>query len=196
MLPDLPCPTCLDYGVASTPLTVENIKEEKSRRDTSSPMQRQSIENHLKFLNKEIEAIEAQIRRLTRESKNLKEQAEAITTVEGVGEVTAWTILAYLVELADVKRNQAVALAGLAPYNRDSGKTFKPRCIQGGRAKIRRCLYMAAMSAVKHNEHLKTYYERLVKAGKVKKVALVAVMRKLLIHIRALLINHKNVVAV
>ena len=107
--------------------------------------------------------------------------------ITGVGQTTAWTILAYLKEVTELGRNQLIALVGIAPYNRDSGKFSGKRFIQAGRAKVRKCLYMAAQSAAVHNPLIHTYVQRLRDRGKSYKSAIVAAMRKLLLHIRSLL---------
>lgn len=111
--------------------------------------------------------------------------------IAGVGEITAWSILAYLPEITQLKRNQAVALAGLAPFNRDSGKKQGLRSIHAGRAKVRKALYMAAVCAARHNPIIKAFVSRLIDHGKPTKVAYTAAMRKLIIHIRATLMNNK-----
>lgn len=91
--------------------------------------------------------------------------------------------------MGKLSRNQLVALAGLAPYNRDSGKKQGRRFIRAGRAKVRRCLYMAAQSAAVHNPHIKAYVKRLRANGKLYKVAITAAMRKLLIHLQTIIKN-------
>ena len=84
-------------------------------------------------------------------------------SVSGIGKTTAWAILAYLSEINSLKRNQLVALAGIAPFNKDSGKYRGKRRIEGGRAKVRKCLYMAAQSAAVHNQHIKEYVDGLTR---------------------------------
>ncbi len=103
--------------------------------------------------------------------------------------MTATTLLAELPELGTLSRNESAALAGLAPYNCDSGEHRGRRTIRGGRVKVRRVLYMAALVAARHNPILKAFYDRLVAAGKPKKVALVALMRKLIVLLNHLLKN-------
>ena len=109
--------------------------------------------------------------------------------VKGIGKVTASTLLAEMPELGKLSRNEVGALAGLAPYNRDSGQQRGRRTIRGGRIRVRRVLYMAATVAARFNPILKTFYQRLVAAGKPKKLALTAVMRKLVVLINHLLKN-------
>ena len=106
-----------------------------------------------------------------------------------MGKITAWSILAYLGEITTLRRNELVALAGIAPFNKDSDKYRGKRRIEGGRAKVRKCLYMAAQSAAVHNEHIKKYVDALRSRGKPYKCAIVAAMRKLLIHLQSLVKN-------
>ncbi len=103
--------------------------------------------------------------------------------------MTASALLAALPELGCLSKNEAAALAGLAPFNRDSGSLRGSRTIRGGRIAVRTALFMAALSASRTNPILKAFYQRLRAAGKAHKVALVAVMRKLLIHLNSLLKN-------
>jgi transposase len=138
-------------------------------------------------MEKELERIAQAIRELVASHPDLQAPAKLIMSVKGVGEVTAWTILAYLREINQLSRNQLVALVGVAPFNEDSGTSSKRRYIQGGRAKIRRALYMAAHSAASCNPVITTYVHGLRSRGKPYKCAIVAAMRKLIIHIQSLL---------
>jgi transposase len=104
--------------------------------------------------------------------------------IAGVGEVTAWAILAYLPEITQLSRNRIVAMAGLAPFDKDSGASKGQRHICGGRHKVRNVLYMAAMTAARHNPHIKDYVERSMERGKAKKWAYIAAIRKILIHLQ------------
>jgi transposase len=129
--------------------------------------------------------LEALIAAQIDDDDTLRGQSERLQQVKGVGQVTASTLLAELPELGRLSRNEIGALAGLAPYNRDSGQHRGRRTIRGGRVKVRRVLYMAAVVAARFNPILRAFYQRLVAAGKPKKVALTAVMRKLVV-----LLNH------
>ncbi|MEX2381785.1 MAG: transposase [Opitutales bacterium] len=119
----------------------------------------------------------------------LKSQSERMQQVKGVGKVTASTLLAELPELGKLTGNEAGALAGVAPYNRDSGAMRGRRTIRGGRIKVRRVLYMAATVAARFNPILKAFYQRLLASGKPKKLAITAVMRKLIVLLNQLLKN-------
>ncbi len=112
---------------------------------------------------------------------------ERLTQVAGVGPVSAYTLLAYLPELGKLSRGAIAALAGVAPMNADSGPIRGQRHIRGGRAPARKALYMAALCATLHNPLLKAFYQKLRGRGKPAKVALTAVMRKLLLHLNGLL---------
>lgn len=169
----------------------EHVAREKNRLDKSSKSICGSIRKILRMLEKELNLIEKRITKLIDSNEQMQAQSMLMQKVCGVGPNTAWSILAYLSEITSLNRNQLVALAGLAPYNRDSGKYKGKRSIQGGRAKVRATLYMAATSASQHNVVIKEYYQGLKARGKSSKMALVAVMRKLLIHLQALLKNQQ-----
>jgi len=143
----------------------------------------------LKELQQQVEQLEEMIETQIDEDKTLKAQCERLQQVKGVGAVTASTLLAEMPELGNLSRKEAGALAGVAPYNRDSGVLRGRRTIRGGRAQVRRVLYMAALVAARFNPILKAFYQRLLAAGKPKKLALTAVMRKLVVLLNLLLKN-------
>ena len=165
----------------------ELLTSEKNRLDKAPKCIRKSIEKIIRLLEKELQGIDQSIRDLIANDELMSKQRKIMRKVVGVGEITCWTFFAYLSEITQLNRNQLVALVGLAPYNRDSGLFKGKRKIEGGRAKIRKCLYMAATSAAVHNEHIKTYVDALKARGKPYKCAIVAAMRKLLIHLQNLL---------
>jgi len=134
-------------------------------------------------MGKQITKVEALIEAL------LQAQAPLASQVQRLDDITGVMVLATMPELGTLNRRQAAALAGLCPYNRDSGQWTGKRCITGGRAEVRRALYMAALSASQNNHLLKPFYDRLIAAGKPAKVALTAVMRKLIILMNQLLKN-------
>ena len=134
-----------------------------------------------------LEKIEAEIAALLAASAEMKTRVERLTQVAGVGPVSAYTLLAYLPELGKLPRGAIAALAGVAPMNADSGPMRGQRHIRGGRAPARKALYMAALCATLHNPLLKAFYKKLRLKGKAAKVALTAVMRKLLLHLNSLL---------
>ena len=134
-----------------------------------------------------LERIEAQITELLALAAEVKARVERLTKVAGVGPVSAYTLLAYLPELGKLSRGAIAALAGVAPMNADSGPIRGQRHIRGGRAPARKALYMAALCSTLHNPLLKIYYKGLRAKGKPAKVALTAVMRKLLLHLNSIL---------
>jgi transposase len=166
---------------------VEQLAREKNRLQNSEAFIHRSIKRMIKVLEKEIATMEEAIEKLAASDPALKARSEIIQSVKGVGKITAWTILAYLSEIVDLTRNRLVALAGIAPFNRDSGKFSGRRTIQGGRAKVRKCLYMSAHTAATCNPVIAPYVQRLRDRGKPYKCAIVAAMRKLLIHIQSLM---------
>ncbi len=109
------------------------------------------------------------------------EKRELLTSMKGVGETTANTLIAQIPELGFADRRQIASLVGIAPFNHDSGRKIGKRFIQGGRHEVRKSLYMATLTAIRYNEAIKSIYESLVERGKKKKVAIVACMRHMLI---------------
>ena len=153
---------------------------EENRLHSAMEVVRSRIERHLEALCRELEELDDDLGRMIRDSPAWKEREDLLRSVPGVGQVLASTLLARLPELGQLNRKQIASLVGLAPFNRDSGTLRGKRTVWGGRAEIRRVLYMAALSAKHHNPVIEAFYHRLVEAGKPKKVALVACMRKLL----------------
>lgn len=146
------------------------------------PELRRLIKQHLKWLEKQLDKIEAKIAEAISQDKDMKEKAERIQSIKGLGVVSAATLLAHLPEIGTLSRREIASLAGLAPFNRDSGGKSGRRHICGGRRRLRSCLFMAAMSAKAHNPVMREFYQRLVEENhRPKMVALTAVMRKLLI---------------
>jgi transposase len=163
----------------------EQAAREKNRIQNSPEEIHSSIERMLLVLKDEIAAIDNLIRETIDGSKAISSQVSCLKTIRGVGEVTAWTIVALLGEITHLSRNQLVALAGVAPFNRDSGMLKGQRRIIGGRAKVRAVLYMAATTAAVHNPVIKQYVNELRGRGKPYKCAIVAAMRKMLIHMQS-----------
>ena len=173
----------------------ESLAREKNRLQKCPQCTRKSIEKMIDILEKELAEMDKQVEQLIQEDDLMREYSSIMQSVVGVGTTTAWTILAYLGEITELGRNQLIALAGIAPFNKDSGKYKGKRKIEGGRAKVRKCLYMAARTASVHNEHIKKYVDGLRNRGKPYKCAIVAAMRKLLIHLQILLKNLKKELA-
>jgi transposase len=163
---------------------------EKNRLSLSPSRRiRQSLNALISVLSKQIKSIDNEIEQTVKASPIWKETQDLLKSVPGVGDATARTILAELPELGTLNRQQIAKLVGIAPINRDSGSMRGRRAIYGGRASVRAALYMAALSASRFNPQLCQFYQRLRAAGKRPKVALVAVMRKLLIILNTMIKN-------
>jgi len=163
---------------------------ETQRADTCADLDlRKLFTPWLAQIKKQIAKVEALVEALLQAQAPLASQVQRLDDIMGVGRLTAVMVLATMPELGTLNRQQAAALAGLCPYNRDSGQWAGKRCITGGRAEVRRALYMAALSASRSNHLLKPFYDRLIAAGKPAKVALTAVMRKLIVLMNHLLKN-------
>jgi transposase len=161
--------------------------ENKRLAAAEAPAVVQSLEEVRTILLAQITSLEGQIEDLSDHDVALEPKVRAMTEVRGVGRTTAVSLLTEVPELGRLSRGQAAAIVGVAPMNRDSGTWSGQRSIRGGRTRARCSLYMAALAGTRFNPHLKEHYERLVAAGKPKKVALVAVMRKLLLHLNGIL---------
>lgn len=169
---------------------VEIRAGEQNRLDTCHPSMLAELKEHLAWLTEQIETLEAQIDALVDLLPEWKEQADLLDSIPGVGRVTAVTVLVELPELGQLNRQKVAALAGLAPFNRDSGQMHGKRRIFGGRKGVRRVLYMACLSAVRFNPVIKTMFDRLTQKGKLFKVAITACMRKMLTIMNAMAHHH------
>lgn len=163
---------------------VQMLTAERQRLRLAHAAARPSIERVIEFLKQELGDSEAEV--ATHVQRHHAQLAQALASVPGIGAASVAVLLAELPELGKLDRRRIAALVGVAPLNRDSGQMRGQRCIWGGRADVRRTLYMATLVAVRHNPALKACYERLLAAGKRKKVALVACMRKLLTMLNAI----------
>jgi transposase len=157
------------------------LTAEKNRLQTAPGAIRANIVRHIEWMQAEIESLEQQINQAIADDPTWRETARRMETVPGVGSVTAATLLADLPELGQLNRQKIAALVGVAPFNHDSGKQRGKRRIFGGRNSVRAVLYMATLSGIRHNPVIRSFYQRLLAKGKVKKVALTACMRKLLV---------------
>lgn len=165
---------------------VQMLTEEKNRLHSAPSWTRTDIEAHIAWLTDCINAIGKDITTLIKKTPLWREKENLLRTFKGIGPVNACTLLARLPELGQLNRKKIAALAGLAPINRDSGKYRGKRTIFAGRADVRAALYMATLSAKCHNPAIKVFYERLIHAGKLPKVALTACMHKVLIILNAM----------
>ena len=163
------------------------LVSEKNRLSAASVPVRSRIEAHIAWLERELDDLGKSLRRTLRQSPVWREKDDLLRTVPGVGEQLSLTILAYLPELGTLDRRQVAALVGVAPFNRDSGTLRGKRTVWGGRARVRAALYMGTLVATRFNPVIRDFYQRLLAAGKPKKLALTACMRKLLVILNAML---------
>jgi len=165
---------------------VRMMTSEKNRVQRNNALEA-SHQRILNALTAELKTIDIQIAELIDSNARVKRIHDTLMDVKGVGQVTATTLVAELPELGTLSGKKITALVGLAPKNRDSGTLKGKRFIQGGRAAVREALYMATVSAIRHNALIKPVYLRLIDNGKPAKVAIVAAMRKLLIYLNVLI---------
>lgn len=160
---------------------------EGNRLTGAPPVIQKKIHKHLEWLRRQLEDINKDLDSAVRSSPVWREKDDLLRSVKSVGPVTSKSLLAELPELGSLDRREIAALAGVAPFNQDSGAWRGKRSIRGGRAPVRNALFMSVLSAVRFNPVIKAFYERLLKAGKLRKVALTACMRKLLTILNAML---------
>lgn len=165
----------------------EMLKAEKNRLRTVPASMRSSVERMIEVLKAEIKQLEKELDRFMKENEDWQEQEELLTSAKGVGRVTAATLLAELPELGKLDNKQIAALVGVAPMNSDSGKKRGYRRTRGGRVGVRNVLYMSTLVATRYNPTIKPHYQKMLKRGKVKKVALTACMRKFLTILNAMI---------
>jgi transposase len=165
---------------------VEMLTAEKNRLGTAPEAIHPSIEEHIEWLEQRLTDINGRLKKAIRKSPVWRAKEQLLRTAPGVGPVLSATLVAGLPELGALNRKRIAALVGVAPFNRDSGKYRGKRCIWGGRGSIRAVLYMGTLAATRFNPVIRAFYLRLCAAGKEKKVALTACMRKLLTILNAM----------
>jgi transposase len=170
-------------------LVVMRVAESNRKAQARLPRVKRDIEASLRFLDKQLANLNKDLDQEIQKSPAWLEAKNLLTTVPGVGEITARVLVSELPELGALNREEIACLVGLAPFNRDSGKYRGKRSIKGGRAQVRNALYMACKSAVRFNPVIREFYLRLLAAGKTYKVAMTACMRKLLLLLNAMLKN-------
>ena len=163
------------------------LVSEKNRLSSATIAVRPRIEAHIAWLERELDDLDEGLWQTLRQSPVWREKEDLLRAVPGVGEQLSLTLLAYLPELGTLDRRKIAALVGVAPFNRDSGTLRGKRTVWGGRARIRAVLYMGALVASRHNPVIRDFYQRLLAAGKPKKLALIACMRKLLVILNSML---------
>ncbi len=165
---------------------VEMLTMERNRLNTARGAVRRRIQAHIDWLNHELQDADTDLEQAIQTSPMWREKDELYRSVKGVGPVTSYTLLSELPELGQLSHKRIAALVGVAPLNRDSGRMHGKRACWGGRAHVRAVLYMAAVSAVRCNPGVQSFYQRLIAAGKPPKVALTACMHKLLTILNAI----------
>lgn len=165
---------------------VEMRTAEQNRLGTSHDSLKADLRAHIEWMGNQILELEIQIQELIDLLPDWKAQVERLDTIPGVGLIVAVTVVTDMPELGQLNRQKIAALAGLAPFNRDSGKKRGKRRIFGGRKGVRRVLYMACLSAIRYNPVIQSLYQRLIQKGKLFKVAITACMRKMLSIINAM----------
>jgi transposase len=163
------------------------LTAEKNRYPLASRAVRPKIKKHIHWLEAELEELDEELKNRIRSSPAWREKEDLLSSFKGVGNVTSHSMLAYLPELGRLDRRQIAAIVGVAPFNQDSGKRRGQRHIHGGRRRLRNVLYMTTLVAIRHNPTIREFHQRLIKAGKLPKVAIVACMRKLLTILNAML---------
>ena len=177
----------LNSLVARRHQVIAILVAEKNRLGSAISAVRPRIEAHIAWLEQELNDIDEGLRQTLRQSPVWREKDDILRTVPGVGEQLSLTLLAHLPELGTLDRRQVAALVGVAPFNRDSGTMRGKRRVWGGRSRVRAVLYMGTLAASRFNPVIRDFYQRLLAAGKPKKVALVACMRKLLVILNSML---------
>lgn len=166
-------------------LEMLGAEQNRLRHDTP-PSVREGIEQHVRWLKRQLDDVDDDLEGVVRDSPLWRDKDNLLQSVPGIGPVTSRTLLAELPELGRLNRREIAALVGVAPLNRDSGTFRGRRFVWGGRAAVRNTLYMAALTASRHNPAIQTFYERLTERGKPHKVALTACMRKLIVILNAM----------
>jgi transposase len=166
---------------------LEMLVSENNRLQMAPEAVAKRIRAHMKWLERELSRTDRDLDEAVEASTTFKANEALLRSVPGVGPVLARTLLAEVPELGMLSHKRLCALVGVAPFNRDSGQRVGKREVWGGRAPVRSALYMGALVATRHNPLIAEFYERLLKAGKPKKVALVACMRKLLSILNAMI---------
>jgi len=167
------------------------LRSEQQRLLRVAKSLRKSLEQHISYLQKQIEQLDDDLHDRLTQTPLWQEQLDLLQSVPGIGPTTAATLIAELPELGRLSRHEIAALVGVAPFNRDSGKWSGKRSTWGGRAAVRSALYMATLVATQHNVTIKAHYQQLVVRGKAKKSALVACMRKLIVILNTMLKTHQ-----
>jgi transposase len=172
---------------------LEMLQAERQRLEqATTPAVRRDLRQHVRWLERRVADVDDDMQQRIQKSPAWRAKENLLRSVPGIGPTVSRTLIAELPELGQLDRRTIAALVGVAPLNRDSGRFRGKRMIWGGRASVRQALYMAALVASRYNARLRTVYQRLQAAGKPKKLALVAVMRKLLTILNAMVKHNQE----
>src|SRR3990167_687204 len=174
---------------------LEQLKEmhhqESCRLGIASKAVKQTIQSILNLLKKEIEKIKESILQIINNDADLKEKFNILCSMKGVGETLAMVLITHLPELGSANKKEIAALVGVAPITNQSGQRTGKAMTKYGRHGVRKILYMAALTACRYNDKMKTFYTKLIAAGKLKKVAIIAVMRRMIVILNAMMQSKK-----
>lgn len=170
---------------------VEMFTAETNRLGTAPIATQDRISQHILWLQEERNELDEEIEHFIDQTTTFRQKQKILKSTPGIGPVTSAILIADLPELGQLSRQKIAALVGVAPFNNDSGPRRGKRRVKGGRAAIRSTLYMATLSSIQYNPVIQSFYNRLVKCGKAKKVAIVACMRKLLTILNAMLRDNR-----
>jgi transposase len=176
-----------DLQFAREALVKERAATLNRQKTARLPLIKRQLIAKIKFIDRQIDAIQEQMKSLRDADPEIKLRFDILDSLPGFGDIVSFTVLIEGSELGTLEQGEAASIAGVAPIANDSGNSTGKRSIRGGRSKLRSALYMASLSAIRWNPQLKAKYRALLAAGKPKKVALVAIMRKLVILANALL---------
>lgn len=168
---------------------VEMLASEKNHLESSDASLHRGIQDHMHHLEDQIEQIGQMLSDLVKDYAAWQDKANIISSVPGIGPVSVRTILGDLPQLGELSNKKISALVGVAPFNRDSGMMRGKRSIRGGKHTVRKVIYMATLTATRFNPTIKVFYERLLAAGKPRKVVMVAAMHKLIIILNTMVRN-------
>jgi transposase len=168
---------------------IDMLVAEKARLERAHAAAKESLNDHIKWLKQQLTVADNDIDSFMRSSPAWRQKEDLLRSVPGIGPGAAATLIAFMPQLGSLNRREIAALTGVAPFNCDSGKHHGKRRIQGGRAIVRRALYMACIPALRFNPVIRAFYDRLRKAGKPFKVAITACIRKLIVTLNAMVHN-------
>ena len=181
-----------ELAVARLALVKDRTAAKNRQKQLTAPLLRRQNAMRLRQIERDLKAVDDAIKAVIADHPELARRAHILESIPGLGPATAAALIAEMPELGTIDAKAAAALAGLAPMTRQSGRTQRRARIQGGRAQLRQALYMPALVAARYNSDLKRVYERLVNAGKPKKLAVTAIMRKLIVLANALIAQDRK----